>query len=278
MEIKLFKPKSHLLHKYIQCFYILTRKAEENPISYFTFPTNFTIHSIDSKAATILNKNSITATAHPPENGLDSFLAPHAYQPLLNRYESGEANEITIYFKPLGINAFLEDPLSFYYDNRQMQFIPFADYRPKMIEILSIKENESKIQELEEYWLSKLKGFEHPFLHGVVNELMEGDNAPSIGGLAEKYEVSRVTLNRHFALHLCKTPSEFRKVVRFRKSLESYGFGSDAKNLTSITHQSAYFDQSHMIKDFNAFTNHSPKKFFSKLSSIKNGQINWLFL
>ncbi len=277
MEIKLFKPQNPRLQQYIECFYTLTRKENDEPFSYFTFPNNFTIHTIDTNSATIIEKNNITATANSPLNGLDSFLAPHTNQPLLNKYERGVVNEITIYFKPLGINAFLEKPLSFYYET-QAPFIPFSDYQAKMIEILLVKNDEVKIAQLEKYWLSKLIGFEHPFLHSVVEEMINPDNAASISVLADKYSISRVTLNRQFALHICKTPSEFKRVSRFRKAMEYYGFENSDKNLTSLTYQARYFDQSHMIKDFSAFTNYSPKHFFSKLSSLKDGQINWLFL
>ncbi len=277
MEIKVYKPRNLRLQQFIECFYTLTRTENDEPFSYLTFPNNFTIHTIDANSATIIEKNNITATANAPLNGLDSFLAPHTNQPLLNSYERGIANEITFYFKPLGINAFLENSLRFYY-KMQSSFIPFADYQSKMIEILSVKNDEDKIAQLENYWLSKLIGFEHPFLHSVIEQLANQDNSASISELADKFGISRVTLNRQFLLHISKTPSEFKKVNRFRKAMEYYGFENNNKNLTSLTYQAQYFDQSHMIKDFSAFTNYSPKHFFSKLSSLKDGQINWLFL
>jgi AraC-like DNA-binding protein len=277
MEIRVYKPQNQQLQQYIECFYTLTRTEKDEPFSYLTFPNNFTIHTIDSNSATIIKENNITATANVPVNGLDSFLAPHTNQPLLNSYERGNSNEITIYFKPLGINAFLENTLGFYYKT-QYPFIPFLDYQAKMIEILSVKDDEIKIAQLENYWLSKLIGFEHSFLHSIVGELMDQDNSTSITALADKYGISRVTLNRQFALHIGKTPSEFKRVNRFRKAMEYYGFNNNEKNLTSLTYQAQYFDQSHMIKDFSGFTNYSPKNFFSKLSSLKDGQINWLFL
>jgi AraC-like DNA-binding protein len=277
MEIRVYKPRNQQLQQYIECFYTLTRTEDDKPFSYLTFPNNFTIHTIDANSATIIKENNITATANVPLNGLDSFLAPHTNQPLLNSYERGIVNEITIYFKPLGINAFLENTLGFYYKT-QYPFIPFLDYQSKMIEILSLNDDETKIAQLENYWLSKLIGFEHPFLHSIIGELMDQDNSASISALANKYRISRVTLNRQFALHIGKTPSEFKRVNRFRKAMKYYGFNANDKNLTSLTYQAQYFDQSHMIKDFSGFTNYSPKNFFSKLSSLKDGQINWLFL
>ncbi len=278
MEIRVYKPQNLRLQKYIKCFYTLTRTENDEPLSYLTFPNNFTIHTIDSNSATIIEKNNITATANVPLNGLDSFLAPHTNQPLLNSYERGIANEITIYFKPLGINAFLKNTLNYYYKLENQPFNPFSDYRLKMIEILSTTDDDDKISKLENYWLSKLKTFEHPFLHKIINELADEDNSLSILDLAKQYKISRTTFNKQFNLHLCKTPSEFRKVSRFRNALKHFRLDSAENNLTSLTYQAKYFDQSHMIKDFNILTNYSPKTFFSKLSSIHEGQINWLFL
>ena len=277
MEIKLFKPQNLQLREHIECFYTLTRTENDEPVSYLTFPNNFTIHTIDAKSATIIEKNSITATANAPLTGLDSFLAPHTNQPLLNRYERGPANEITVYFKPLGINAFLEKPLNVYYQT-QSPFIPFSDFQSKMIEILSVKDDEVKIAELENYWLSKLKSFNHPLLRLLIDELTDENNSIPILELAKKYGISRTTLNKQFALHLGKTPSEFRKVQRFRKAMQNYREKHSKNKLTFITYESRYFDQSHMVKDFSALTNYSPKNFFAKLSSLNDGEINWLFL
>jgi AraC-like DNA-binding protein len=51
--------------------------------------------------------------------------------------------------------------------------------------------------------------------------------------------------------------------VRLRTLIQTY---PQAKNLTDVALGAGYFDQSHFIKDFTAFTGTTPKDFFSALS------------
>lgn len=277
MEVKLFKPKNPLLQKYIECIYILTRAQNAKPKIYLTFPSIFTIISTNTNTKTLVKGNHVTLT-YCPNNKLETYLVRQVSDPAWIQYE-GEANEITIYFKPLGINAFLENTLSYYYETQYPRFNPFEDYQIKMAEILLLSKDEDKVQILEDYWLSKLKKFEHPFLYKIVDKLMnEKDSSESISEIASNLGITRATLNKHFALHICKTPSQFKKIARFREVMKKHLLKGCDENLTDIAYNTHYFDQSHMIKDFKSLTNYSPKVFFSKLSSLENGEINWLFL
>jgi transcriptional regulator GlxA family with amidase domain len=93
-----------------------------------------------------------------------------------------------------------------------------------------------------------------------------------------KYGISRTTINKHFDLHLCTTPSQFKKVFRFRNAMRRHRLKISAESLADISCDAEYFDQSHMIKDFKSLTSYAPKTFFSKISALEDGQINWLFL
>jgi AraC-like DNA-binding protein len=277
MEVKLFKPQNTLLQKYIECIYTLTRKPDDKPNKYLTFPNIFTIISVNTYNKTSVNGNTVTLT-YCPDNKLETYLVRHPREPVWIEYQ-GETNEITIYFKPLGINAFLENTLSYYYETQYPRFNPFEDYQEKMAEILLVKKDSDKIQLLENYWLSKLKNFEHPFLYQVIDKLLhDKELSDNISDLASEIGITRATLNKHFALHICKTPSDFKKIVRFRNVMKKHLLKQSDENLTDIAYKTHYFDQSHMIKDFKSLTNYSPKVFFSKLSSLENGEINWLFL
>ena len=277
MEVKLFKPQHPLLQKHIECFYTLNHSAEDGITTYLTFPNIFTIVSA-IKDVQITLKHNYERIVHCPNNVIETDLVCNFNEPVFIQYE-GETSEVVVLFKPLGINAFLDKNLNFYNDGALPDFGPFEDFQTSLKNILAIKDNFSKIEVLEDYWLSKLKGFEHPFLFDVISDLMnEDDLQMTISELASKHNISRVTLNKHFKLHICKTPSQFRKVVRFRKAMKHHSLKSPNNQLTDITYYVNYFDQSHMIKDFKALTGYSPKNFFSKISKIENGVINWLFL
>lgn len=274
MKVKSFKPQNPLLRKHIECFYTLTRETGEKDDVYIAFPNVFSILCLNKQARIELIE-SVRTLSHCPDNQIESNLICHFPRSEQIRYQ-GKADEISIIFKPLGINAFLGKELRYYVQDAFAEFDPFVDYRSKMTEIFSIESHKARLRALENYWLSKHVGFEHPFLPQIVGEIMENDCPFSLSEAARKIGISRTTLVKHFDLHLCTTTSHFKKIVRFRSAMKHHRF-SEA-NLTAISHSADYFDQSHMIKDFKRLTSFAPKPFFSNISSIENGRINWVFL
>ena len=67
------------------------------------------------------------------DNEVETNLVSDFNKPVYVQYE-GKINEITIYFKPLAINAFLEQDLSHYNSSNFSEFSPFEDYRKDEIE------------------------------------------------------------------------------------------------------------------------------------------------
>jgi YesN/AraC family two-component response regulator len=47
------------------------------------------------------------------------------------------------------------------------------------------------------------------------------------------------------------------------------------KNLTDITYEVGYYDQSYLIKEFRKITNHNPKDFFKSTSKVDGDKIIW---
>ncbi|SHK32631.1 helix-turn-helix domain-containing protein [Chryseobacterium polytrichastri] len=277
MKIKVYSPSNPLLKKYIESIYILTHTSEEKPAKYITFPTIFTIVSISEKSKSITKGNKLIIQ-QCDNNEVETNLVSNFNKPVYVEYE-GKINEVTIYFKPLAINSFLEHDLNHYNSSNFSEFSPFEDYRKSMIKILSLQNDTEKIQAVEGYWLSKLIGFEHNFLETILSEMMyEENNALTITELCEKNAISRTTLNKHFGRHICKTPSQFKKILRFRNAVNKYSSNNARNNLTDIAYSVDYFDQSHMTREFKSVTGFSPKVFFEKTTALERKQIRWLFL
>jgi len=269
MNIEVIIPSNIELQKYIECFYILTHSKEEGKTTYFTFPNVFSIVSICSNTNVTRKNNFIKAS----ESSIEKFYSSLDVQfthPLLIQYD-GYVKEITTYFKPLGLNAFLNKPLNFYCSSNEPQFLPFLDYCSTMNSILKIKSSEKIIKELENYWLTKLKKDQVFKLEQAIKIIIDNPNT-SISSIANDINLSHKTLISHFNKNVGKTPTEFRKIIRFRKTLKN----KKANNLTQLSYLASYFDQAHMIKDFNQLTGYKPKDFFKNLSSIDE-KINWIF-
>ena len=276
MEIKFFKPKSEILQKYIEGYYFLTNSKSDLPLEYYTFPNNYSIISIIENSEVIYSENK-AIVKEKKGTPLSSDLICHYKKPIKLSYE-GNINEITFYFKPLGLNAFLEKSLCHYTNDFFSNFIPFDDYKEIFTSILKENNLDKKTELIENYWLSKLKDFQHPFLNQMIIDLKDTQRDYSISDLAKKYNTTRQNLTKHFESNLCKSPSDFKKIQRFREALKSQINSQTKNNLTSLSYDMLFYDQSHLIKDFKSLTGLTPKKFFDKISVQENGEVNWLFV
>ena len=276
MKIKAFKPKNELLASVIDCYYLLSRDGTEPNTTYLTFPSVFSIHSFANNF-TITQMDSRYIIQRGKKQRFFSDVVCRFNHPMCFEYR-GAMNEITIYYKPLGLNAFLDDELSSYPEGIMNRFIPFPDFEKVMSLILDLPDEEDKVNALEEYLLSKYKGFIHPFLHLFIKDLTEDIEGKSIGDLCLKYGVSQKTVIKHFEKHLCKTPVEFRKIIRFRKALDKFHHQQESLSMTELSYILNYFDQSHLIREFKSLTGFTPIQFFKRISPIESGKINWIFM
>lgn len=277
MQLQYFRPKNKLLAQYLEGYYFLEKERDEPIVEYFTFPNNFSIVSVIADAQIIMDNKGAFVEEKKGAPFLSTLIC-HYKKPFKVHYE-GKIKEITFYFKPLGLNAFLSNPLEHYLENSFSSFVPFEDYETTLKSILNENNKEEQRNQIEKYWLSKLIGFENPLIQDVMLELTENAEEVSIEQLASKHHTSRQNIARQFHIHIGKTPSEFRKIQRFRETMaKNTKLANKDKGKGTLSYDSSFYDQSHLIKDFKAFTGLAPKAFFKSVSLQENATINWLFL
>lgn len=274
MQIETFNPQNKELQKYIESFYILEHSRNEDKISYLTFPSVFSIVAVVNNAENIITTDTIT-TKFSKSKLIDTSLVCKFNAPICFKYQ-GNIKEICIYFKPLGLNAFLKKQLSSYCHSHFDQFAPFSDYENEMKKILETKNSTLLAESLEKYWLSKLIGFSHPFLSNAISKIEENPKITTLE-LAHEFNISQKTLILQFKKHLCKTPSEYKKILRFRKAVTEMQEANKKKKLTELSYIVEFFDQSHMVSNFKSLTGYSPKLFFKNLMTIENSRIHWIY-
>jgi AraC-like DNA-binding protein len=276
MLVKSYQPKHPILQKHIECIYTLRRDEGEESTKYVAFPGIYAMACLNTNTR-IEATDSKLLFAHSPQYPMQSSLICEYVTSSVVEYD-GPTDEVVIYFKPLGISAFLEKPLRHYFSFHCTPFNPFEDYIDVMNSVFNLAGDEARLEAIEAYWLTKYRGFEHPFLHEIIEEMIADAGAFSIADAVKRHGITRTTLSKHFDMHIGTTPSQFRKILRFREAMKRHHRSIDAENLTHISHGAEYFDQSHMVKDFKALTRYSPKAFFARLSVIEGGNINWVFL
>lgn len=67
-------------------------------------------------------------------------------------------------------------------------------------------------------------------------------------------------------------PKLFARIVRFEAALDSKA-RSSTKSWTDVAHEFGYYDQMHMVHDFDTFTGGTPTKILSEIEILFREQI-----
>lgn len=267
MKLDYYKPKNKQLKQYIEGYYFILEDKKSEEIKYHTFPNNFCILSVNQNATVKLNGNSYFISSAETGEILSDIVVRYT-EPIEVVYKNA-VDEITIYFKPLGINHFM-DYSAVFKQPSIANFIPFADFEEQMRLIFNQSDRAVQIELLEQYWLSK---FEIKNLALMEQMLADVEADLKMEGIALKYNISRKHINTLFLKHIGKPPSEYRKIYRFRNTILEY---KKSRNLTKLSHLNLFYDQSHFIKDFKTLTSVNPGKFFKTVDTEKENV--WLFI
>lgn len=268
MEIQFYKPSSETLKKYIEGFYFVKPQKESADVKYWTFPNNFCIFCVNYKSEITLTEKAILTTPSS-KHKIAASLVFRYNNPIEVVYE-GPINEITIYFKPLGINHFVDDITMFALRKNIANYNPFIDFKAKMEAIFTIEDRVQQIELLENYWLSKYTPQNLSLIEQILDEVIL---EMKVSDIANKHNLSRQYINKLFIRNIGKTPSEYKKIHRFRNSIYQK---QNSKNLTELSNLVEFYDQSHFIRDFKNFTQHNPLDFFNKVDTKKENV--WLEL
>ncbi|ANF52234.1 hypothetical protein A0O34_17670 [Chryseobacterium glaciei] len=267
MKVDFYKPKNNILKKHIAGYYFVSEDRNSTPVSYLTFPNNYCILSIYQNAEEVFSKNRYIIRPSK-ENKIVSSLFSRYSKPIEIIYEN-LVNEITIYFNPIKINHFIDNPKIF--EEAQISdFIPFPDFEEKMELIFNHTCRDKQIKLLEDYLISKFAKKDLSIIEQILSDIDAGLRLELI---AEKYNFTRQHINKIFSKNVGKTPSEYRKVQRFRNALLNQKISA---NLTDLSNDNLYFDQSHFIRHFKELTDKKPSDFFKKVDIDKENI--WLYL
>lgn len=262
-NLKFYPPKNRLLSRLIEGFYILKKEEFDKPMSYFTFPNNYCILATNLNSTKEITTNQIVIEPSMGFN-IKSNITYHYTSPIHVKIVP-PVEEITIYFKPLGIHYFIDGLKEYYNEGFIKEIDLFTDFTTAYTEIFFEKNFDTKIDLIESYWLSKYKQKHFELESKILEDLEQGR---AIKSIASKYNYSRQYINKIIYNALGKSPTDYLKIHRFRQAI---GSAVHADNLTQLSYLNAYYDQSHFIRDFKCFTHNTPKDFFNKVDvSPKN--------
>lgn len=100
----------------------------------------------------------------------------------------------------------------------------------------------------------------------AINLILKSNGIISIKELRDQLSVNERTLERHFLKEIGVTPKQFAKIIQFSSSMEQMS-EAEYVNLTDISYDRGFADQSHFIRSFKRYAGKTPREFQKQLSA-----------
>lgn len=195
----------------------------------------------------------------------------------LNVSLNGAFDKIGIVFNPMGINHFIDVPLSDIFTPFVAELSVFGTaFEEILLKVYQETDAELKIDLLDNFFKQRLIAFDEPILKRAVAEILNSNGAIRVEELSDLLNVNRKTLLRLFKKHLCCSVEEYKKLVMFRNAL-NFSQQGELLSLTDVALYNLYYDQAHFIKQFKSITKLSPKTLLSKITKLGNQEVYWNF-
>jgi len=267
--IKTIAPSSPILKKYIECFYIY-ESMPNSTFKYIAFP-HFNTGLSFMKGVSVKRENWTLQVLENGSANVHIEILGKYTTPVLLEYK-GQLREISVIFKPLGMNRFFMDNYLSLAPNFSQELV--NDVWRKFGETLFSGDDD--INKIESFLLAQFcDHFEFSTIEKALELLENNDEKTTISAIASEVGLNVKTFQRYFQKHMGCSPVEYRRIYRFRSALTNKLNSTEWKNLTDITYEGGYYDQSYFIKEFRKITHHNPKDFFKSTSKMDGDKIIW---
>ena len=188
----------------------------------------------------------------------------------------GNVSGVSARLTPWGLNVFRRGIVKDCAESRvDCRFI-FPTYTIEKIEDQLARERtpEERVRYIEQFLLSILKpDQEDRLIQAACRALDRSHGSHPIGKLARVLGTTARTLERRFHAHVGATPKKYARVVRLRHAL------LQRRRLSSwadVAYTTGYYDQSHMIKDFQELYGLGPESLYPRMAGSRTFRFSGL--
>jgi AraC-like DNA-binding protein len=279
MFVQTFYPQDHVLKRHIEYYYFLSSASPDFNTTYYSFPNivqGFNIH----KNADCEIKPNFTRIFESRRNRFFSIVQGYYELPLLVNL-SGRLDKITIIFKPLGFNHFIDAPFKSVIGKPSRVFTEWdsPEYFAFLEDFYGTSDLKKRVALLERFLLSIHRNIEGgKTLQAALDKLTDFDDELTVEEIARSLSLNVRTFNRLFLKHFGISPAAFKKIARFRHSLGNKLFSKKFKTLTEIGYESNFYDQSYFIKMYKNLNGNNPSRFFDSIEKLADERLVFKFI
>ena len=188
----------------------------------------------------------------------------------------GNVSGVSARLTPWGLNVFCRGVTKECAERRVDCRDIFPKYSIEALEDkLALKKNANeRVHCIEQFLLAILnRNHEDLLIQTACRELNHAKGNFSISLLARKLNLSKRTLERRFQLHIGTTPKKYARIVRLRNALIQR---QHLQNWADVAFSAGYYDQSHLINDFQELYGLSPEALYPQIKTSPTLQFSGL--
>ena len=169
-------------------------------------------------------------------------------------------------FRPLGAACFFGFPLQELFGS----IVPLSE----LVGAADVREIESRLAEVpgvaartaivDAFLVRRLARRDDPLVSAAVDRIVRSGGNLRIHALARELGTSQDPFEKRFRRMAGASPKQFASIIRFRRAVAAH---ASQQTLAALAHATGYFDQSHLAREFRAFTGEPPSRFFEKTIS-----------
>ncbi len=106
-----------------------------------------------------------------------------------------------------------------------------------------------------------------------IQQLCDFNEEKKISEIASIIGIPERTFNRIFLREVGISPARFKKIARFRHSLNNKLFNQQLQRLTEIGYASNFYDQAYFINIYKQLTKKNPKAFFREIDQLADSNL-----
>ncbi|WP_316831942.1 helix-turn-helix domain-containing protein [Pedobacter aquatilis] len=271
MNILTLQPQPALA-KYIDFYYFIREERHDFRSAHYSFPHTCNVVSIYHKANG-KRSDKVVEVFEDPQREFMTLL--QAKRPMPLRVEMrGKTDRISIFFKPLGLNAFVSSPLSVLMEGFELaEWDNKPLYQQSLKQVFNENTLEKRIEILENFLLGIIAPGEFSFLEKPLALLTDLENNYQIEDICTQSGFSLRSFNRKFKDAIGVSPVVYRQIARFRNSLENKLYHQQFKRLTDIGYSSHFYDQSYFNKIYRKMSGENPGAFFGQVRKLGNDKL-----
>ena len=178
---------------------------------------------------------------------------------------TGDLSVFSIVFRPQGLMQFFKFPLHEICNrNVPLKYLSGQagkDLEEKMGEAVTFHQ---RVCIAENFLLQNITAdFEFRKINHIIDLIKNTGGNINIKQMISEACLSRKQFERIFTEHVGISPKQYLKIIRFQFALFQKQQNVDL-NMTELSYESGYFDQSHFIKDFKSLCGMTPKQYFAE--------------